>query len=78
MLSFEMKKAPAPDGSVELEIHCDSKGLESLMAQLRFLKEGRTDHVDLMSPSWGGTHLDENPRGANRVPIRSVKILLRA
>jgi len=46
----------APNGSV------DSHGLESLLAQLRFLKEGRTDHVHLMSEAWGGTHLSDRPQ----------------
>lgn len=37
----------------ELEIHLDNEGLQSLLAQLKLLEKGRTDHVHLMSESWG-------------------------
>jgi hypothetical protein len=77
MLSFELRPKSAADGSKELEIYCDGAGLASLMAQLRFLVEQRTDHVELMSPSWGGSHLTDNPQHADHLPIRFVKILLR-
>lgn len=74
MLSFELPKVPAND---ELEIFCDHEGLDSLIAQLRLLKEGRTEHVHLMAKSWGGTHLDDAPQGAAHASLRHVKILLR-
>ena len=77
MLSFELKKPKSGNAYDELEIHLDYAGLDSLLAQLRFLKEGRTEHIDLMAPSWGGTHLDDQPQAASATPIRYVKILLR-
>jgi hypothetical protein len=55
----------------------DAAGLEALLAQLRFLKEGRSDHVDLLDQLWGGTHLDSGTSNGNVIPIRHVKILLR-
>ena len=77
MLSFELKKPKSGDVHDELEICLDRVGLDSLLAQLRFLKEGRTEHLDLMAESWGGTHLDDQPQAADATPIRYVKILLR-
>jgi hypothetical protein len=47
------------------------------MAQLLFIKEGRTEHVHLMAESWGGTHLDDRPQDANHVPLRHVKVVFR-
>lgn len=78
MLSFELKRSVGGNDPDELEIHCDRHGLESLLAQLLLLKEGRTEHVHLMAPEWGGTHLDDLPQDANRVGLRHVKVLLRS
>jgi len=61
----------------EIEINLDADGLRSLLSQLQFLKDGRTDHVHLMSESWGGTHLEDRPRTGDSAPVRHVKILLR-
>ncbi len=77
MLSFELKRSPNRDDPSELEVYCDRSGLESLLAQLMFLKEGRTDHVHLMAFEWGGTHLDNSPQNAIHIPVRHVKILLK-
>jgi hypothetical protein len=77
MLSFELKKPKSGDIHDELEIYLDRAGLDSLLAQLRFLKEGRTEHLDLMAESWGGTHLDTRAQADDATPIRYVKILLR-
>jgi hypothetical protein len=75
MLSFELKNA---DGKTvdELEIFMDRDGLESLLAQLKFLREGKTEHVHLMAESWGGSHLSQRPQGHANVSIRHVKIML--
>lgn len=77
MLSFELKRPSAQDQPDELEVHCDRDGLESLLAQLRLLKDGRTEHIHLMAQEWGGTHLDNKPQSAEHVPLRHVKFLLR-
>ena len=77
MIAIEMKlpnPGALPD---EMEIHLDRDGLKTLLNQLRFLEEGRTDHVHLMSAAWGGTHLEDEPLNADSVAIQHVKILLR-
>lgn len=76
MLSFEIKPVTSglPD---ELEVYCDANGLEILLAQLRLLSEGKTEHVHLMAESWGGNHLDDSPQDVSSNPIRHVKVLLR-
>lgn len=76
MLSFELK-GPFQDEPDELEVYCDHDGLESLIAQLVLLRDGRTEHVHLMSHECGGTHLDSSPQNEGCLPIRHVKILLR-
>lgn len=77
MISIEIK-APKPGVTPdEVEISLDADGLRSLLAQLEFLKDGRTDHVNLMSESWGGTHLEDQPRTEAGIAVRHVKILLR-
>lgn len=77
MLSFELKKPGTGKSADELEIFLDRAGLESLLAQLKFLQNGKTEHVHLMAESWGGSHLSEQPQGRENFPIRHVKILLR-
>ena len=77
MLSFEVK--PFKPGVLpdELEVFLDRAGLESLLAQLAFFKDGKSDHVHLMAESWGGSHLDERPQGCDNAPIRHVKMYFR-
>jgi hypothetical protein len=77
MLSFELKKPKPGETADELEVFLDHAGLESLLAQLRFLQEGKTEHMHLMAESWGGSHLAEQPRGRENTAIRHVKVLLR-
>lgn len=77
MLSFELKVSEYRRHPDEMEIILDSDGLESLLAQLKLLKEKRTEHIHLMSESWGGTHLDDQPHNKESVAIHSVKILFR-
>lgn len=78
MLSFEVKKAKRSQDPDELEIYCDLQGLDSLLDQLRLLRERRTDHVHLMSESWGGTHLDERVQRPTNQAIHHVTVLLRS
>lgn len=77
MLSFELKKAASDVPPDELEIFLNSEGLEALLSQLHFLKEGRTEHVHMMSESWGGTHLEDRPQDPENTVLHHVKILLR-
>jgi hypothetical protein len=76
MLSFELKQPKPGESADELEVFLDRAGLESLLAQLKLLQEGRTEHVHLMAESWGGSHLSEQPQGLENIPIRHVKVLL--
>jgi hypothetical protein len=68
LLTFEIV------GDGELEIHGDAEGLRELIRSMtRVVETGEHDH--LMTPSWGGTELTEEPRknGAklvNKVTIR--------
>jgi hypothetical protein len=74
MLSFEILRPDAGEVAHSLEIYFDSEGLESLLAQLRFLEKDRTDHVHLMCDEWGGNHLSDAPVIENSIPIRHVRI----
>ena len=74
MMSFEIKRPATGQIPEELEIYVDRNGLESLLAQLGFLRDGRTDHVHLMSTSWGGVHLEDQPQTAEFASIHHVKI----
>lgn len=78
VLSFELKESRAAGAPDVLEVILDSDGLDSLLAQLRFLKDGRTDHVHLMSEAWGGTHLTDQPQMPTNTTIHSVTIHYRS
>ena len=75
MLTVEIKD---PDevrsGKSEVEIYCDQEGLDELLRQLSFLKQGET-HVHLMSPSWAGNELTERPQGPGNVLVHHLRIV---
>lgn len=50
-----------PDGTLsgEVEIYFDRDGFDHFMDRLRHISEGKTDHLHLMSRSWGLADLDE-------------------
>lgn len=77
MISVEIKISNPGECRDEVEINLDADGLTSLLSQLKFLQDGRTDHVHLMSESWGGWHLDDRPRSETGTVVRHVKIILR-
>jgi RHS repeat-associated protein len=60
-----------------LDVCLDGEGLASLLAQLHFLKEKKTDHLDLLDEAWGGTHFDSGELTKDALPIRDVRITLR-
>lgn len=75
MISFEYKKdSIRPE---EIELWLDKNGLSSLLAQLQFLHDGKTEHVHLMSDSWGGSHLSSEAVRSDNTVIHHIKILLR-
>lgn len=74
MFTCELKKTGPGELPDELEIYLDADGLQSLLAQLAFLKGGRTDHIHLMSKSWGGAGLDDEPRTDGATIIHHIKI----
>jgi hypothetical protein len=76
MLSFETQKLQSAESPRELEVYLDDAGLQSLLAQLLFLRDKRTDHVHLMSEAWGGTHLEDRPQNPDNTNIHHVKIVL--
>jgi len=76
MISFEFKTDAIPPD--EIEVWLDEEGLSSLLAQLRFLADAKTEHIHLMSDSWGGNHLSSEPVDPKNTLIHHVKILLRS
>jgi hypothetical protein len=62
-----------PKGFVE--IHCDEKGLDSLSATLRQLKE-HGGHQHLKTPAWAGAELTESKQGSDNELINHLKIVL--
>ncbi len=71
LISFEVREGGT---SEELDVFVDEEGLASLMRQLQFLQDKRTDHVHLMPESWGGSHLAEEAVDSDAKPLRHVKI----
>jgi hypothetical protein len=58
-----------------IEIFCDAEGLETLEQQLRFLRTG-AGHVHLMTESWAGTELTEQPQGDANQLFHHLRITL--
>ncbi len=61
-----------PDGIVE--VFMDEEGREALLFYLKRLSTGNHDH--LMTPSWAGTELTEDPQNPKNKLINKVNLFL--
>ena len=52
-LSVEIENTSTGETPSEIEFYFDEEGLDVLMERLNLIKEGKTDHVHLFTPSWG-------------------------
>jgi len=74
MITIEIRNASeAKTGLAEVEIFCDPAGLDELLRQITFLKNGST-HVHLLTPAWAGTELDETAVGKNTDLVNHLRI----
>lgn len=62
------------DGAAEVHINADRAGLDYLLQQLAHL--GKSDHVHLFAPAWGGYDLTEEPPTDGRKPVHHIKVRL--
>ena len=60
----------------ELDIMCDSDGLDLLIEKLNKLKQ-HGGHAHLMTPSWAGNELTEDRQTDNGTLINHVRVVLR-
>jgi hypothetical protein len=75
MITIEIKDAyQINDGRAEVEIFCDTEGLQELMRQLGFLVSG-SSHVHLASPSWAGNELGELSFGSGNTIVHQATIV---
>lgn len=75
-ISVEIKDAKqALEGLSEVEIYCDQSGLEELIRQLGFIKNGET-HVHLMTGAWAGHELTEQKHRTENTLVHHLKISL--
>jgi len=58
----------------EVEIYLDEEGLDFLLSQLAFLKQKKTDHIHLMTPSWGGDELTEDRQNPSNLLVHHLRI----
>ena len=77
MISVELKRPDNNQDPEQIDIILDPEGLEAVLAQLKLLADGRTDHVHLMSEAWGGTHLETEPQLPGGLSLHHLKFILR-
>jgi len=77
MIAIDVRTFDKSKGPEELVVTLDQEGLKSLIAQLQFLASGKTEHLDLMSDAWGGTHLHGVSQAPGDYPIQYLKVYLR-
>jgi Immunity protein 32 len=77
MIIVEVKQPQQGQSAEEIEIILDADGLRSLLSQLQFLTDGRTDHIHFMSPAWGGVELGDEPLNEGATTIHHLKLQLR-
>ncbi|MCW5958621.1 MAG: immunity protein 32 [Pyrinomonadaceae bacterium] len=76
MLRVEIGLLENGDFSEEVEIYLDREGLNDLIARLSLIKDGKTEHIHLMSESWGLGDLSENKEKENNLLAHHLKIIL--
>ena len=59
MLTAEIVMLPDSTLSGEVELYFNREGFDYLMGRLDHIRDGKTDHLHLMSRSWGLGDLDE-------------------
>jgi hypothetical protein len=75
-ISLEVR-APLPTGELaEVDMYLDREGLTSLLSQLTLLSTDKTDHLHLMTPSWGGDHLSEERHRADSQLVHHLEVQL--
>ncbi len=74
LLTFEF----TPDCD-EVEIHCDRKGLDTLLTILHKLADSKSPlprHDHLMTPAWAGNELTEEKQGEQNTLLNKVTVRL--
>ena len=67
MLTFELNP------SQTIEVHVNEEGLQDLIEVLRRLNASpSSEHVHLMTASWGGSELTENTQGVDTQLVHRV------
>ena len=61
-------------GLSEVDIYCDSDGINELKRQLEFLVQGET-HIHLASSSWAGNELGEIAMGEGTIIVHQATII---
>lgn len=76
MLTIELRDAAkASEGMAEVEVFCDSEGLDLLARQIDSLRSGST-HAHLMTPAWAGNELGETPVGRGTTLVNHLRITM--
>ncbi len=76
MLTVEIGSQEDGTRSQEVEIYFDQEGLDYLFARLSHIVDGKTDHVSLMSQSWGLGDLDEEPHRDSNIIMHHLRMTL--
>src|SRR3954466_12883938 len=76
MLTTEIVLTPEGAVSDEVEIYFDKEGLEYLIYRLSHILEGKTNHIHLMSESWGTGELNEISHKPNNNTVHHLRMTL--
>lgn len=77
VLSIELKADEDELQNAEIEIYCDTQGLQLLIMQLLRLQQSKekSDHVHFMTKAWGGTELDETIQGQGNNIVNHLVVM---
>lgn len=77
-ISVEIQHAPQGEEPSEVEFYFDQEGLDVLIKRLCLIKDGKTDHVHLFTPSWGikDDDLSEKKEKDTSCLVNHVKLML--
>lgn len=76
MLTVEIGLNENLDCRKEVEVYFDKEGLDFLLNRLQQLKDGKTDHYNLMTKSWGDGELTEEKHKENNLLAHHLRLTL--
>lgn len=76
MLTVEIGLKENGEAKEVVEVYFDKEGLDDLQARLSLIEKGETDHIHLMSETWGLGDLSEEKQREGNLLAHHLRLTL--